>query len=611
MRRILASALIITMLAGALVACGGEVNSNDITTAGENESVTERKDGDTTAEKEIVEDTEGKDTEGKDTETQETDSPEDPDDTTTPPALPEGEPDLTYATYDGYVMNQYNGKQAADYLAACKYYENEGFQLYSSSSVGTALSATYVSGDAYRVVMLNANKSELYIGECESGAENLPEDTSDYFELNDTTVTQHGSEMGNGMGYIIRLADGSFVIFDGGHYEDTDSSYELLCRLNGSSFGIHIRAWFITHSHGDHFRMFSRFAKTYADKVTLDALYYCAVNEEKDRDPYLNDEVEIDLAKFDGAKSFGIHTGMAFDIVDLHVQILCSPEQVYKNGGIDNFNESSVVARISTEDGSMIITGDIGMNGCNFMVDCYGEGLKSDMVQMSHHGIETATAEFYDFIKPTTVFIPCDSGLGGGGHAKQHVMQSEYAQEILVHGYGHITRALSHKAVKSDTVSLMPQTVGMINENKYIKNLEIDENGYITYDVVGNGNNLDVQFWYSLKKVDWDTTEYNAVRIVIEGTPMENNEGFRNGGGEIFFTTSGDSAGTFSVDKSFSMFQQGFSCSEEFVLIAYLGDVEGFCGETVTSLRIDIGSTGGTSVVIKSIEAFHVEVDAE
>ncbi|MBQ8408833.1 MAG: hypothetical protein IJY39_08220 [Clostridia bacterium] len=594
MKKTIAAILALTLLASAFVSCDSGAEQSESTSI-ESTAVQTEADGTT------LDTTEGETETETETETE-------------PPveaALPEGEPDLTYVTDDGYKMSQYDGKEKIDYRAACAYYIEDGYTLYTENKIGTALSSTFIKDDAYRVVMINQNKNELYIGECESGAGNFPVAKPDYVRMNDTTVTQHRSDMENGMGYFIRLADGSFIIFDGGHYEDTDDSYALLCRLNGSEENIRIRAWFITHSHGDHFRMFSQFSKDYADKVQLDTLYYCAVVDEPNRDPYLNGTVKTDLARFEGAKAVQIHTGMAFDFADVRVEILCSPDQVYKNVETDDFNESSVVSRVISEEGSIIINGDIGVNGCSFMMDCYGEALKSDMVQMAHHGLETSPVAYYDLISPSTVFIPYGESLGGGGRAKQHVMQSEYAQEIISHGYGNATRLLSHKAVRSDTVDLMPARSGSVTPNRYISSLKKDSNGYLTYTVVGEGDNLDVNFWYPVKKIDWDTTKYNAVRIVIDSYPMEGQEGLYNGGAQLYFTSGKDNAGSFTAAKSIGMFRQGHSTNDTFVLIGYLGNVEGFTGEEISSLRIDIGATPGQQVVIRSIEAFHVEIDED
>ena len=38
----------------------------------------------------------------------------------------------------------------------------------------------------------------------------------------------------------------------------------------------------------------------------------------------------------------------------------------------------------------------------------YGENLKSDMVQVAHHGGNGATEQTYTLIRPTVAFWPCD-----------------------------------------------------------------------------------------------------------------------------------------------------------------------------------------------------------
>lgn len=537
------------------------------------------------------------------------------------PALPEGDADLSYTTADGYAMKQYNDRENADYLAACAYFEANGYTLYSKNDLGSASSATYVNGSAYSVVMINRNASELYIGECSSGAENLPGDTSDYFDLEDTTITQHGTDKENGMGYFIRLADGSFIIFDGGYHEDAASSFDTLVRLNGNSeFGIHIRAWFITHSHGDHYQMFSQFSKDYASKVTLDTLYYCEIEGEMDddvaQDNYLNARVLNDLARFEGAKSCQIHTGMSFDIADVNIDVLCSPEHTYKGEGTTYFNESSVVLRVTDDEGgAAIINGDIGEIGCTFMMGCYGEALKSNIVQMAHHGVENAPAVYYDYIQPSTVFIPYAKTLAGNGRAKQHVLQSDYAKEILSHGCGDITRKLSYVAEDPEFVDIMPMTQGSVSGVR-IENISLVD-GVLNYSIIetgevdenGNSKRVDAYFYYTLnKKQGFDSSKHNFIKIVMNSDILDVNdeEGWKKNGGEMFYTF-GDTA--WKVEQGATFFQQGITHEDKYVVYIYLGDCPEYSDGVVRTLRFDIGGKQGQEITVYSIEAFTLEID--
>jgi glyoxylase-like metal-dependent hydrolase (beta-lactamase superfamily II) len=86
----------------------------------------------------------------------------------------------------------------------------------------------------------------------------------------------------NGMGYVIRLADGSFIVYDGGYTKRLPELWNVLTTLNGGEEGIVIRAWLLTHAHGDHYAAFRAFAPLYADNVTLETVMISPV------EPYKN-----------------------------------------------------------------------------------------------------------------------------------------------------------------------------------------------------------------------------------------------------------------------------------------------------------------------------------
>ena len=551
------------------------------------------------------------------------------------PALPNYDEDITYSTPDGYVLKQYNGEDVDNYYAAYKYYIEEGYTVYSKNEVGTSKSVTLVDGDAYAIVMYNANLEELYIGHSESGAEAFPEvlDT-----LGDDsvvpTITQQYSVDQNGMCYFIKLSDGSFIILDGGYdentYLDNDGreqvldtvklTYDSLVKLNGSEDDIVIRAWLITHAHGDHYEMFDTFSKTYADEVTLERVMYSPIYKELDNgadvvgyDSYLGERVEAAADRF-GAVLCPVHTGMSFSFGNIEFEILAAPEHIYKdNSDPADFNETSVVSRAVHKDGSMIFLGDCGLYVCNWMLDAYGEGLKSDMVQVAHHGGETANAEVYDAIQAHTLFWPCNEPLLNserGLEVKQHILNAEYSKEHLLHSYGHITRPIDYKAKDTKFINLMPVS---LTQNFWasdsVDNIRIDDDGVLRYEVK-QGTNFDPHFRYSLKNIK--TSECNAIRIVVSSNVLEGE--LYATPGELRYTAGSNKAHDFDAGVLDGKLQRlgitGASVDGKTTLIIYLGDAEDYTSK-LTSLRWDFGTEVGQTVEIYSIEGFYVNVDAE
>lgn len=595
LRSILAVILAICMLCGALVACNSSSSTTD-TDAEPNTTVADEPTNTVApAESKTEESREEK------TETTTTQSGGEVEEDVAA-GLPEAEPELTYAMYGGYEMTQYAEMAKEDYLAACKYYEEEGYTLWSSNVVGNALSSVYVNGDAYANVMYNGNKQELYLGESESGASAFPEGGEDIDYFDEPTITQHYSDDINGMCYFIKLSDGSFIVVDGGYEADLDDAFKTLAKLNGSEYGIHIRAWIITHSHGDHYEMFDCFSKKYASRVTLDTVMFSPLDKVNayQQDVYLNGLVYTAADRF-GAETCHVFTGMSFIYGDITLEFLASPEHIYKTSDPQDFNETSVVFRIRNDEGSMIFLADCGEYVCDWIVDTYGEALKSDMVQLAHHGCETATIAVYEMIAAETLFCPSSESLLNttrGGETKQYYIEAESSKEFLYHGFGNITRPLSYKS-EVEYVDITPDRKS-IKSNDGVTNIRV-EDGVIKYDIA----NIDADpfIYIDYRKSGITTTAYNALKIVVGAGDAQS--------GTLFFSTHKEDVNRFSAEKRKYTSEQGVSNDDKTTIIVYLGDISGYADEDgkLNSIRFDLGTENGQTIEIYSIEIFKMEID--
>ncbi len=517
------------------------------------------------------------------------------------PALPEKEPELVYLWNGGTEFSQYNHMTDDDFYAACAYYKAEGFDKYSSNQVGETYSATYIKENEYYLLYYNGAKKELTIGHDPERASLFPTAQEDYKRVSETSVTMQETGAINGMSFIIRLSDGSFILIDGGLGERAEQTYKKLIQLNGSRKNIRIRAWILSHSHGDHFRMFRRFANTYADKVTLERVLYCPVpaaySQTREEEMYFINELPSNVALFEGAVLCPIYTGMVFQYADVKLEILLSNEQLYKHGDIGYFNDSSTVFRISNEGGSMLFLGDMGIRGCTWLMETYGDTLKSDMVQTSHHGVETAPFKIYEIIKPSTVFWPCQEDLFFSlrGEVHQPLLCADFVGEHILHGYGAATRALSYKPT-THYLDIMPTNATEISSGKDVENVRF-EDGILKFDVVSTN---DPKIWFATDGID--TEKYNALRIVV---------GADNCGetSQLFLTAGTEPSDGFTEAMSKSLKPQGISINgETLTLLVFLGNLDGYEGN-LQSLRLDLGKYEGQTVEIHSIEAYWVEID--
>ena len=166
---------------------------------------------------------------------------------------------------------------------------------------------------------------------------------------------------------------------------------------------------------------------------------------------YLNNGVAADVKKFSDAKLFYAHTGMVFTFCDVKVEVLFSADDLYiaepyegYGTTLIDFNNSSLVTRVYNDDASMLLLGDAGDTAAYRMLMYYGNYLKSDMVQISHHGVEDFPLSVYNYIKASILFYPCDQYLydltNRDNDVRKALAQSQYTKEILLHDKQRHTR---------------------------------------------------------------------------------------------------------------------------------------------------------------------------
>ena len=72
-----------------------------------------------------------------------------------------------------------------------------------------------------------------------------------------------------------------------------------------------------------------------------------------------------------------------------------------------DFNETSLVLSVKIEGQRLLFLTDAHTNVCNLLVKMYREGLKSDFVQLAHHGsFNAATPQLYELVRPSVVLWP-------------------------------------------------------------------------------------------------------------------------------------------------------------------------------------------------------------
>ena len=199
-------------------------------------------------------------------------------------------------------------------------------------------------------------------------------------------------------GCIIKTKNKTIVI-DGGTYKDSDQLIEFLKKESDS----HVDAWFFTHPHDDHIGCFVEIRKN-EPNIRIDAIYY--------HFPDLQDGVYALYARSDTEKMlwqdvkkwdvrYCVHKisaedSFCFDDVKIRVLRVFNPD--ITNNCINN---SSTVYRIEGKQSSVLILGDLGVEGgIELMRNCSFDLLHTDYTQMAHHGQNGVSRDFYEYIKP-------------------------------------------------------------------------------------------------------------------------------------------------------------------------------------------------------------------
>lgn len=342
--------------------------------------------------------------------------------------------DGVYDSYDGAAMMYWNNATEDMTGVYTNALESNGFSKYQELNNDSIKSVTYFKDNSsVHTYYLKRTKEFRVITQND---DLLPVNPYDYEKKCDVAVTQldifHSATTYIGMGYLIRLEDGTFVVIDGGktRAKDAELLYNTMCeQLPDGVDEIVISAWIMTHGHhDDHSAVLKHFIANYSNSVTVKRLIG-------------NDISDLEFQKLKGTRSFDYnsvsgkfggcvydkaHTGEQYFFPGVTFTILHTDEDIYPQDMWD-YNDASIVfdAKIKTEwtptaDGGIaglnklskdgvirfIWFGDIGSLPSGNISNMYAEDLKCDILQMPHHGIGGKHATLYSYCSPQLAYWP-------------------------------------------------------------------------------------------------------------------------------------------------------------------------------------------------------------
>ena len=216
---------------------------------------------------------------------------------------------------------------------------------------------------------------------------------------------------------VIRSPHGKLIVIDGGWEADADKLSSLILQQGGK-----VDAWLITHPHEDHVGALCAILNDTARKIKIEKIYCSLATPDWYRqvsptgagiaDQLLSAFMKLQV----GTVTHNIGRGTEISIDDVNIRVL-NNRGVYTYNGVNN---SSMVYKICVSGQSILILGDLAYDGGkDLMKTCTAAELKSDIVQMAHHGQQGVDQDAYTLIAPTTCLWPTPAWLwnndNGGG----------------------------------------------------------------------------------------------------------------------------------------------------------------------------------------------------
>lgn len=215
--------------------------------------------------------------------------------------------------------------------------------------------------------------------------------------------------------YVLQSDKGKVIVIDGGTAGDAGYLKGFLAAL-----GNRVEAWFVSHPHSDHVDAITMLLNN-PGGLTINKMYG-SIPEVKWIEQYEKDELPTTLnfnkALEKSAYQIIEHTiGQVIEIDGVRFEIMG-----IKNPEItaNPINNSSVVMKVTDSKKTVLFTGDLGVEGGEKLLKGpYSGKLRSDYVQMAHHGQNGVNEKFYQAVKPRYCLWPTplwlwDNDNGGG-----------------------------------------------------------------------------------------------------------------------------------------------------------------------------------------------------
>ena len=207
------------------------------------------------------------------------------------------------------------------------------------------------------------------------------------------------------MSYVVTTPNGKLVVIDGG--TRGDAGY-LIDKIH--EHGSKVDLWIITHVHSDHYDALVEITESgELEDITIGKLCYNFPPSEwiyESEPQYREDnEVFLNMLPMFQDITYILSEGEDIDIDGMVIRIMKVPDD-YEDydpsySGGSTVNDSCVVFKLIFPNGkTALFLGDLGFRAGQKLADRFGNELRSDIVQMAHHGQNGAGEDVYKLVRP-------------------------------------------------------------------------------------------------------------------------------------------------------------------------------------------------------------------
>lgn len=304
--------------------------------------------------------------------------------------------------------------------------ENSGFEIYCEKEIQGNLFHTCITDDLQVFLSWNPslNTSRIVFQEPDilPALEKpiLTEEDNVVMSVSQLALTDEG------MSYVIQTAEGSFIVIDGGksNFTDRQTLYDFLVEKTPKGDVPLIETWMFTHPDNDHIELAKDFISAYADQVEINSFAYNFA----DSTVYSTDSQEIMIAElkqniarsYPNAVTYTFHAGQTYYYKGVTIEILLTEEDLYPLKA-ESYNDTSAAWRVVFDNGeTFLVLGDCMSKLCKQLAGTYGDYLKSDILQMAHHGLVGGDKKLYQYIDPAVCFWAVSEARFNGNYEEKY-----------------------------------------------------------------------------------------------------------------------------------------------------------------------------------------------